>query len=109
LITGTPTVDFARFNGLQTLLDMTNIPTGTYTGVSITLGAATIGYLNVPTSGAPTLATEAATYPSSATTCKFTANLDKPLVITTAGAPAGLRMDFDLQKSIAVDTKGNIT
>jgi len=43
LISGTPTVDFARFNGLQTLLDMNDVPVGTYNSVSITLGPATIG------------------------------------------------------------------
>ena len=46
LISGTPTVDFARFNGLQTLLDMNDIPVGTYTQIQITLGAATIGFLH---------------------------------------------------------------
>jgi hypothetical protein len=44
LISGTPTVDFARFNGLQTLLDMNDVPVGTYNSISITLGPATIGY-----------------------------------------------------------------
>jgi len=42
LVSGTPTVDFARYNGLQTLVDMNDIPTGTYTGYKITLGTATI-------------------------------------------------------------------
>jgi len=45
LISGTPTVDFARFNGLQTLLDMNDVNAGSYSNISITLGAATIGYL----------------------------------------------------------------
>ena len=43
LLSGTPTVDFARLNGLETLLDMNDVPAGTYGNVSITLGAATIG------------------------------------------------------------------
>src|ERR1035438_6900303 len=50
LISGTPTVDFARFNGLQTLLDMNDVAAGTYSNISITLGSATIGYLNMPAS-----------------------------------------------------------
>ena len=46
LVSGSPTVDFARFNGLQTLLDMNDVPVGTYTSVKITLGSnATLGYL----------------------------------------------------------------
>jgi hypothetical protein len=112
LLSGTPTVDFARFNGLQTLLDMNNVQAGTYTQLQITLGAATIGYLNVPANGAATLATEAASYSSpcsSATSCTYTATLANPLVVTQTGAPVGVRVDFDLAKSIAVDGSGNIT
>ena len=109
LLSGTPTVDFARFNGLQTLLDMNDVPVGTYDSISITLGTATIGYLNVPASGAPTIATETATYPASASTYTYTAQLASPLVVTQAGTPVGLRVDFDLRKSIMVDGSGNIT
>ncbi len=105
LLSGSPTVDFARYNGLQTLLDMNDVPVGTYTSVNITLGSsATIGYLATG-SGAPTIQTEAATL----TTTNVTVNLANPLVIAKASAPAGLRVDFDLRKSIAVDTSGNIT
>src|ERR1700722_14805341 len=46
LLSGAHTVYFARLNGLQTLLDMNDVPVGTYTSVSIPLGSATIGYLN---------------------------------------------------------------
>ena len=45
ILSGTPTVDFARYNGLQTLLDMNDVPVGTYNSISITLGAGTLGYL----------------------------------------------------------------
>jgi hypothetical protein len=109
LISGTPTVDFARYNGLQTLLDINDIPVGTYNQIQITLGAATIGYLDMPASGAPTIETEPATYPSSASTYTYTATLASPLVVEKAGAPVGLRVDFDLRKSIQVDGSGNIT
>jgi hypothetical protein len=108
LISGTPTVDFARYNGLQTLLDMNDVPVGTYTSLSITLGSATIGYLNTPASGAPTIATETATYPGSASTYTYTETLASPLVVA-ASEPVGLRVDFDLRKSIGVDGTGAIT
>jgi hypothetical protein len=104
LVSGTPTVDFARFNGLQTLLDMNDIPAGTYTSVQITLGAANIGYLNTG-SGAPTIANQTATLTSST----INIPLASPLVVTQSGAPAGLHLDFDLRKSIQVDSNGNIT
>ena len=105
LISGSPTVDFARFNGLQTLLDMNDVPVGTYTSVQITLGAGTLGFLSVPTHGAPTVDTVSAVLSTSTITVKLT----NPLVISQAGTPAGLRMDFDLRKSIQVDSNGNIT
>jgi Domain of unknown function (DUF4382) len=105
LISGTPTVDFARFNGLQTLLDANDVPAGTYNSVSITLGAGTIGYLDTSGGGAPAIATEAATF----STSTVNVTLKNPLVVTTAGSPVGLRVDFDLHKSIAVDSNGNIT
>jgi hypothetical protein len=109
LLSGTPTVDFARYNGLQTLLDMNDVPVGTYSSVSIVLGPATIGYLNTTAGGAPTIATEAGTYPSSATTYTYKATLTNPLVVTKAGTPVGLRVDFNLAKSIVVDSTGAIT
>lgn len=105
LMSGQPTVDFARFNGLQTLLDMNDVPAGTYDSVTVSLGAGTIGYLNTSGSGAPTIATE----PAAFTTTSVNVTLDKPLVVTQGGSPAGLRVDFDLRKSIQVDSNGNIT
>ncbi|HUV68152.1 MAG TPA: DUF4382 domain-containing protein [Terracidiphilus sp.] len=104
LISGTPTVDFARYNGLQSLLDMNDVPVGTYTGVTISLGTATIGYLDT-TTPPPAITTQTATL----TTNTINIPLNKPLVITKAGAPVGLRMDFDLHKSIQLDSNGNIT
>lgn len=105
LLSGSPTVDFARYNGLQTLLDMNDVPQGTYTSVTITLGSqATIGYLSTG-SGAPTLQTETATLSSTS----ITTNLANPLVVKQASAPVGLRVDFDLHKSVQVDANGNFT
>lgn len=104
LISGTPTVDFARYNGLQSLIDMNDVPVGTYTSVSISLGTATLGYLNTLTPP-PSITSE----PAMLTTSTVTVTLNKPLVITHAGAPVGLRMDFDLAKSIQVDSSGAIT
>lgn len=103
LISGAPTVDFARFNGLQTLLDMNDVPAGTYTSATITLGAGTIGYLDT-TQTPPAISTMAATYTNST----VTVTLPKPLTIATGGAPAGLRVDFDLAQSIQTNA-GAIT
>ncbi len=106
LVSGSPTIDFARYNGLQTLLDLNNVPEGTYTSVQITLGpSATMSYLNVPASGAPTIQTENATLTSQTATV----TLANPLVVASGSAPVGLRVDFQLAKSIQVDSSGNIT
>lgn len=104
LLSGSPTVDFARFNGLQTLLDMNDVPVGTYSSVTVTLGAATIGYLDTSTAE-PTIKTMAATLTAST----VTATLARPIVVTQTGAPVGLHLDFDLHKSIGVDANGQIT
>jgi hypothetical protein len=109
------TADFARFNGLQTVLDDSNVPQGTYNSITITLGTGTIDYLNVPTCtptpctpAAPTIATTAASYsPSNSVTI----TLANPLVVQPMGGePVGLRIDFDLAKSIQVSgTPATIT
>ncbi len=105
LLSGAPTVDFARFNGLNTLLDMNDVPVGTYTSVTISLGSATLGYLNTASGVAPTIASE----PATLTTSSVTLPLANPLVVATAGAPVGIHLDFSLAKSIQVDSNGQIT
>lgn len=104
MISGSPSVDFARYNGLQTLLDMNAVPTGTYDSVTIDLGAGTIGYLNT-TTPPPSISTMPVTYTNgstpSTTGTSVTINLANPLVVSAATAPVGLRIDFDLAKSIA--------
>jgi hypothetical protein len=109
LISGTPTVDFARFNGLQTLLDMNDVDAGSYNNIAITLGSATIGYLQTNSGSAPTIATMTATYPQGASTYTYTTTLSNPIVVANGGAPVGLHVDFDLHKSIGVDGTGAIT
>jgi hypothetical protein len=103
LVSGTPTVDFARFNGLQTLLDLNAVPTGTYTSIQVNLGTATIGYLDTQAGSAPTIQTETATL----STSTITVPLATPLVVTQS-EPVGLRLDFDLFKSIQVGSNGQI-
>ena len=102
LLSGSPTVDFARFNGLQTLLDMNDVPVGTYSSVTITLGSGTIGYLDTSTTE-PTIQTMTANISPSSVTYSLT----NPMVVAQSGAPVGLHMDFNLRKSIGV-TSGQI-
>jgi Domain of unknown function (DUF4382)/Domain of unknown function (DUF5666) len=104
LLSGTPTVDFARYNGLQTLLDMNDVPADTYTQITVTFGSATIGYLQTGSGTEPTIQTEPAIFDSSS----VTATLANPLVVAQTG-PVGIHLDFRLDKSIEVDGSGQIT
>lgn len=104
LLSGSPTVDFARYNGLQTLLDFNAVPVGTYKSIVVTLGNATISYLNTEPGAAPTIKSE----PATLTTSTVTITLAKPLVVSQT-EPVGVKVDFDLGKSIQVDDKGQIT
>ena len=102
LTSGNPMVDFARFNGLQTLIDMNDVAPGTYSNVSITLSNGTIGYLDTSTAE-PSIQTMPANI--SPSTVQYT--LANPMMVAEGGAPVGLHMDFDLRKSIGV-TNGQI-
>jgi hypothetical protein len=117
VLNGTQTVDFARLNGLRTLLDINTIPTGTYTQAVVTLANPSIDYLNVtnPQTNPPTHPT-ISTLDSSAnsnpqlslTTSTVTINLATPLVVS-AGDIDGLRFESDIRKSVALDGNGQIT
>lgn len=107
LLSGTPTVDFARYNGLQTLLDMNDVPAGTYDQIAVTLGPATIGYLQTGSGTEPTIQTMQATYTGSTQTPTITQTLNNPLDLTQT-SPVGIRLDFRLDKSIGVDSTGQI-
>jgi Domain of unknown function (DUF4382)/Domain of unknown function (DUF5666) len=104
LVKGTPTVDFARYNGLQTLVDMNDVPAGTYTGVTFVLGSGKVGYLSSSGGSEPTIETANAAFSSTTITETFA----KPLVVGTKTPPVGVRMDFDLAQSIPVDSNGQI-
>lgn len=113
--TGTETVDFARLNGLHTLLDINTIPAGTYTSVAVTLANPQIAFLNVPSPQTtpptrPAITTlNGTTSPAvTLTTSSVKLDLATPLVVST-GNIVGLSFEFNLRKSVAVDATGQIT
>jgi hypothetical protein len=117
VLNGTQTVDFARLNGLRTLLDINTIPAGTYNSVTVTLANPQIGYLNVPNPQTnpptrPTISTLTSSTSStpqlSLTQSMVTIPLSSPLVVST-GNIIGLRFEFDIRKSVALDQNGQIT
>jgi hypothetical protein len=104
LFSGPESIDFARFNGLQTLLNINSVPVGTYDQIVVTLAQTpTIGYLAVTSGNPPALMTMTGTLSSTT----ITKTLKNPLVVTAA-EPVGIRMDFNLHKSIEV-MSGQIT
>lgn len=112
---GQQTVDFARLNGMHTLIDMNTIPTGTYDTVIVTLANPEIDYLNVtnPQTNPPTRPTissytSTTTPPATLSMSTATINLTSPLTVT-AGQVIGLGFEFNIQKSLAVDMNGQIT
>jgi Domain of unknown function (DUF4382) len=117
VLNGTQTVDFARLNGLRTLLDINTIPTGTYTKATVTLANPVIDYLNVtnPQTNPPThptlstLDTSASSSPQlSLSTSTVPITLATPLMVS-AGDIDGFRFEFDIRKSVALDANGQIT
>jgi hypothetical protein len=115
VLSGTQTVDFARLNGLHTLLDLNSIPAGTYTNVNVTLANPEIMYLNVtnPQTTPPTRPTVTMLNATSSPAVTLTQSsvpitLSSPLTVA-AGDIVGLSFDFDLRHSIQVDANGNFT
>ncbi len=108
ILQGPQTVDFARYNGLQTLLDFNSVPAGTYNTVTVSLAGPVVSYLNL--SMATPVAPPTITALSNATLMNSTVTVQLPAAFTvTAGQAAGLKMDFDLRQSLLTDSTGQLT
>ncbi len=99
----TPTVDFAKLSGLHQLVDLQSVPTGTYYSATVTLASANISYIDT-TQTPPTVTT----IPATLTTMSDTVTFPTPYVVQNADL-IGLRMEFDLAKSIQLDANGQVT
>jgi len=109
LLASPTVVDFARFNGLQGLVDMNDVQQGSYTGVTIALGTSNeVDYLNT-TTPPPTIVPITGTGVT-LTSTSVSMMLPKTLNISaTTGVPVGLRMDLDLAQSLTLTTSGSTT
>src|SRR5580692_6480818 len=96
-------VDFAQLSGLHQLLDLTAVPTGTYTSATITIASPVIGYIDT-TNNPPTISTINGTLSQSSVTVNFS----DPVVVSNADL-FGLRMEFDLRQSLQTDSNGQAT
>lgn len=103
VLTGPQTVDFAKLSGLHQLVDLNAVPTGTYYSATVTISTAVIGYLDTSVTP-PAVGTMNGTLVQSSATTQFA----KPFVLNDNDL-VGLRMEFDLRKSILTDQSGNFT
>ena len=102
LLNGPQTVDFAKLSGLRTLLDLEDVPMGSYNSATIIVGGVTIGYLDT-TQTPPALNTITA----NVSPMTVTQPLASPLVLNEQDL-VGFFMDLDLRQSIGTDMNGNV-
>lgn len=103
LLDGPQTVDFAKLNGLRSLLDLENVPAGTYNSAIIMVGGVTIQFLDT-TKSPPVLNTLTA----NVSPMTVTQPLATPLVLNDNDL-VGFFIDLDLKQSIQTDANGDIT
>jgi hypothetical protein len=107
-VLSTPTsVDFGQLVGLRSLLGFNTVAAGTYTSATFTFAtnpAPSISYVNI-TANPPSIGTATGTLSSSTVTVSFPSGA--PLVVGSNGL-AGLHIDFDLRKSLAMDGSANL-
>jgi Domain of unknown function (DUF4382)/Domain of unknown function (DUF5666) len=103
VLTEPQTVDFAKLSGLHQLIDLNAVPAGTYSSATVTISTVTIGYLDTGVTP-PTVGTMNGTLTQSSATSQFAT----PFVMND-NELIGMRMEFDLRKSILTDQSGNFT
>ena len=104
------TVDFARLLGLRSPLGFNSVPADTYNSATFSLSNPVISYVDMTTTP-PSLSTingQFSPTTSSATQTTVTVNFPSPMVVGPSGL-AGIRMDFDIRQSVAVDGSGQVT
>lgn len=103
VLTNPQVVDFAQLSGLHQLIDLNAVPTGTYTSATVTLASPVIGFIDT-TQNPPTISTINGTL----STSNVTVNFANPFVMNDSDL-VGLRMEFDLRRSLATDMNGQVT
>jgi hypothetical protein len=111
-VLSTPTtVDFARLLGLRSPLAFNTVPADTYNSVTFSLSSPAITWVDMSTTP-PSIGTPISAYfnptTGSANQTTVTVNFPTAMVVGSSGL-AGLRMEFDIKQSVAVDGSGQIT
>lgn len=103
LITEPQEIEFARLNGLRTLLALEPAATGSYNRVTVTMASPVISFLDF-SAAPPSVGSLNGTLVRSS----VTVDLPNPLVVTENDL-VGLFVDFRLRDSIEVDGAGQMT
>jgi len=103
VLTTPQVVDFAQLSGLHQLLDLNAVPTGTYSSATVTIASPVISFINTA-NNPPTISTINGTLTESSVTVNFA----NPFMLNAADL-VGLRMEFDLHKSLQTDGNGQVT
>lgn len=106
VLAGAAPVDFARLNGLHQLVDLSSVPTGTYTSATLMLDSATPSVTYIDTTTNPPTIHPLSKVSLSQTTVNVP--LTKPFTLNN-GDLVGLRMEFSIAKSLATDNTGQLT
>lgn len=99
VVSSTVPMEMMHLMGTMQPLTMMKMPQGTYTGASITVGSATVMYMN-PTTKA--LVQQTLSDPMSA-------NVTFSSPINVGSTPMAMGFDLDLAKSVTADSSGNLS
>jgi hypothetical protein len=92
-------VEMMHLMGTMQPLTMINAPQGTYTGATMTIGSATVMYMD-PTTKAAVQKTISG---------PISANVTFSTPVTVGSTPMAMGFDLDLSKSVTLDSGGNMT
>jgi len=105
-VISTPTtVDFARLLGLRSPLAFNSVPADTYSSATFVLANPVISWVDM-SQNPPVVTPMNGTLPQSPYT--LTVNFPTPMVVGSNGL-AGLKVEFDIRQSLAVNGSGQIT
>jgi Domain of unknown function (DUF5666) len=97
-------IDFAQLSGLHQLMDLTPVPTGTYTSATVMVSSPVVSFIDT-TQNPPIISTI-----SNGTVSPnvVTVNFATPFMLTDSQL-VGLRMELNLQQSLVTDMNGQVT
>ena len=102
------TVDFARLVGLRSPLGFNSVAAGTYSSATFALANPVISYVDMSTNP-PTVKTINGSFGSNAAASDSVKVTFPAAMTVTSSGLAGLRMEFDIRQSLAVDSNGQVT